>query len=132
MGEHLTAQMIGGILAGYFALFLLISYLTGRKTDNATFFLAGRSSPWYLVGFGMVGASLSGVTPISIPGVVGAGGVNQGFSYMQMVTGYVLGYVLIAEVLMPLYYRLNLSSIYGLLLQRMGWEAYKTSSAYFL
>lgn len=132
MGEHLTAQMIGGILAGYFALLLLISYVTGRKTDNATFFLAGRSSPWYLVAFGMVGASLSGVTFISIPGVVGAGGVNQGFSYMQMVIGYVLGYVLIAEVLMPLYYRLNLTSIYGLLLQRMGWEAYKTGAAYFL
>ncbi len=132
MGEHLTAQMIGGILAGYFALLLLISYLTGRKTDNATFFLAGRSSPWYLVAFGMVGASLSGVTFISIPGVVGAGGVNQGFSYMQMVMGYVLGYILIAEVLMPLYYRLNLTSIYGLLLKRMGWEAYKTGAAYFL
>jgi Na+/proline symporter len=80
----------------------------------------------------MVGATLSGVTFISIPGVVGAGGVNQGFSYMQMVIGYVLGYVLIAEVLMPLYYRLNLTSIYGLLLERMGWEAYKTGAAYFL
>ena len=132
MGHHLTAQMIGGILVGYFALLLLISYFTGRKTDNATFFLGGRSSPWVLVAFGMVGATLSGVTFISIPGVVGAGGVNQGFSYMQMVMGYVLGYVLIAEVLMPLYYRLNLTSIYGLLLQRMGWEAYKTGAAYFL
>jgi Na+/proline symporter len=132
MGHHLTAQMVGGILLGYFALLLIISYFTGRKTDNETFFLAGRSSPWYLVAFGMVGATLSGVTFISIPGVVGAGGVNQGFSYMQMVIGYVLGYIIIAEVLMPLYYKLNLTSIYGLLHQRMGWEAYKTGAAYFL
>jgi len=132
METSLTAGMVGGILVGYFALLLLISYWTGRKSDNETFFLAGRKSPWYLVAFGMVGASLSGVTFISIPGVVGAGELNQGFSYMQMVLGYVLGYVLIAEVLMPLYYRLNLTSIYGLLEQRMGWEAYKTGAAYFL
>src|SRR6056297_3598209 len=126
MGHHLTAQMIGGILVGYFALLLLISYFTGRKTDNATFFLGGRSSPWVLVAFGMIGATLSGVTFISIPGVVGAGGVNAGFGYMQMVFGYLLGYIVIAFVLLPLYYRLQLTSIYSYLGKRFGFFAYKT------
>lgn len=132
MSASLSPAMIAGIIAFYFVILLVISYFTSRNSDNTTFFLAGRQSPWYLVAFGMIGASLSGVTFISIPGVVGAGGLNQGFSYFQMVLGYVLGYVVIAEVLMPIYYRLQLTSIYGFLEQRLGWEAYKTGAAYFL
>jgi Na+/proline symporter len=132
MGPSLSPAMIAGLIACYFIVLLVISYFTSRKSDNTTFFIAGRKSPWYLVAFGMIGASLSGVTFISIPGVVGGDGVNMGFSYMQMVLGYVLGYIVIAEVLMPIYYKLNLTSIYGFLEQRLGWEAYKTGAAYFL
>jgi len=132
MQTALSPFLIGGIILGYFILLLIIAQFTSRSSDNNTFFLAGRQSPWYLVAFGMIGASLSGVTFISIPGVVGAGGLNMGYSYMQMVMGYVLGYVVIAEVLMPLYYSLNLTSIYGFLEKRIGWEAYKSGAAYFL
>jgi SSS family transporter len=109
-----------------------VSWYTSRKADNADFFIAGRQSPWILVAIGMIGASLSGVTFISIPGAVGAGGSNQAFSYMQMVFGYLLGYMVIAHVLMPLYYRLNLTSIYSYLEQRFGFFSYKTGAAYFL
>ncbi len=132
MINQLTPAVILGIIAAYFLLLILVSYFTGRGAGNAEFFLAGRKSPWFLVAFGMIGASLSGVTFISIPGVVGAGGANQAFSYMQMVFGYLLGYLVIAHVLMPLYYRLNLTSIYGYLEQRLGFHAYKTGAAYFL
>lgn len=132
MQQHLTPALILGLIAAYFSLLIIISYFTGRKASNADFFLAGRRSPWPLVAFGMIGASLSGVTFISIPGVVGAGGLNQAFSYMQIVFGYVLGYVFIAQVLMPLYYRLQLTTIYGYLEQRLGIHAYKTGAAYFL
>ncbi|MCB9048188.1 MAG: sodium:solute symporter [Lewinellaceae bacterium] len=128
----MTPTLILGIIAVYFLLLIIVSYFTGRKAGNAEFFLAGRKSPWYLVAFGMVGASLSGVTFISIPGVVGADGANKDFSYMQIVFGYVLGYLVIARVLLPLYYRLNLTTIYGYLEQRLGLHAYKTGAAYFL
>ena len=97
-----------------------------------SFFLPDDAPPWLLVAFGMIGASLSGVTFISIPGVVGGDGHNQAFSYMQMVFGYLLGYVFIAQVLMPMYYRMGLTSIYGYLEERFGWQAYKTGAAYFL
>jgi len=90
MQTALSPFLIGGIILGYFILLLIIAQFTSRSSDNNTFFLAGRQSPWYLVAFGMIGASLSGVTFISIPGVVGAGGLNMGYSYMQMVMGYVL------------------------------------------
>ncbi len=132
MFNQLTPTFILGIIAAYFLLLIIVSYFTGRKAGNAEFFLAGRKSPWYLVAFGMVGASLSGVTFISIPGVVGADGANKDFSYMQIVFGYVLGYFVIARVLLPLYYRLNLTTIYGYLDQRLGLHAYKTGAAYFL
>ncbi|MCB0552584.1 MAG: sodium:solute symporter [Phaeodactylibacter sp.] len=130
--QHLTPTLILSLIAVYFLMLIVVSYFTGRKAGNAEFFLAGRKSPWYLVAFGMVGASLSGVTFISIPGVVGANGLNQDFSYMQIVFGYVLGYLVIARVLLPLYYRLNLTTIYGYLEQRLGLHAYKTGAAYFL
>jgi len=107
---------------------MVISRLTSRTTSNSQFFLAGRKAPWYLVAFGMIGASLSGITFISIPGWVKGGG----FGYMQMVLGYVLGYVFIAYVLLPVYYRLNLVSIYTYLEQRFGRHSYKTGAVFFL
>lgn len=132
MVDNLTPQLILGIICAYFTLLFIISWVTGRKASNEDFFLAGRKSPWFLVAFGMIGASLSGVTFISIPGVVGQEGLNQDFSYMQMVFGYLLGYVFIAHVLMPIYYRMNLTSIYTYLDERLGLEAYKTGAAFFL
>jgi len=120
------------ILIGYFLLLIGISYLSTDDTSNDSFFSANRNSKWYLVAFGMIGASLSGVTFISIPGVVGAGGANQNMSYMQMVFGYLLGYLIIAQVLMPIYYKYQVTSIYEYLDQRLGISAYKTGAAFFL
>ena len=116
------------VISGYFALLLLISYFTSKGADSETFFTGNRQSPWYLVAFGMVGATLSGVTFISVPGEVG----NSQFTYFQMVLGYVPGYAFIALVLMPLYYRLNLVSIYGYLDKRLGFWSYKTGAFFFL
>ncbi|HLF62611.1 MAG TPA: sodium:solute symporter [Saprospiraceae bacterium] len=129
---NVTPQLLLGVVLGYFVVLIIVSLITSRKAGNAEFFIAGRRSPWFLVAFGMVGASLSGVTFISIPGVVGAGGANQAFSYMQIVLGYIIGYALIANVLMPLYYRLGLISIYGYLESRFGIASYKTGSAFFM
>jgi Na+/proline symporter len=112
----------------YFGIILAISQVTGRRADNATFFLGNRQSPWYVVAFGMIGASLSGVTFISVPGWVGA----SQFSYMQMVLGYLVGYFIIARILLPLYYRLNLTSIYTYLEGRLGFWSYKTGAGFFL
>ncbi len=111
---------------------LLISYFTSRKANNQSFYLADRNSPWIVVAIGMIGASLSGVTFISIPGAVGAGGTNMAFSYMQMVFGYLVGYFIIATVLMPIYYRMNLTSIYGYLEDRFGRNSYKVGASFFL
>ena len=120
------------IIALYFALLIGVSYWTSKSTDNASFFLANRKSPWYLVAFGMVGATLSGVTFISIPGVIGGDGVNKAFSYFQMVLGYMAGYFVIAVILLPLYYRLSITSIYQFLDQRFGVSSYKTGAGFFL
>lgn len=117
------------IIAAYFGVLILISYLTGKGGDsNETFFKAKRQSPWYVVAFGMIGASLSGVTFISVPGWVEA----SQFSYMQVVLGYILGYLIIGTVLLPLYYRLNLTSIYTYLGERFGSNSYKTGASFFL
>lgn len=117
------------VLLGYFAVLMLISFISTKKSaDNATFFTANRQSPWYLVAFGMIGASLSGVTFISVPGWV----ENRAFSYMQMVFGYLAGYAVIAGILLPLYYRLNLISIYGYFESRFGPKAYRTGAVFFL
>ncbi len=116
----------------YFALLYIVSHFTSKKADNLTFFNAKKSSSWILVAIGMIGASLSGATFISIPGVVGAGGTNQSFAYMQMVMGYLIGYAIIALVLMPLYYKYNLISIYGYLKERFGVVSYKFGAFYFL
>jgi len=116
------------VVVAYFALLLSISYFTGRKAGNMGFFLGNRKSPWYVVAFGMIGASLSGVTFISVPGWVG----SSQFSYMQMVMGYLLGYFVIATILMPMYYKLKLPSIYTYLDERFGFSSYKTGAAFFL
>lgn len=116
------------LIVAYFSVLIFISYITGKSANNQTFFKANNSSPWYLVAFGMIGASLSGVTFISVPGWVEA----QNMSYMQMVLGYVVGYAVIGLVLLPLYYRLNLTSIYTYLEDRFGKNSYKTGASFFL
>jgi len=108
------------LILAYFSLLIFISYRTGKLATNQTFFKANNSSPWYLVAFGMIGASLSGVTFISVPGWI----EDQNMSYMQMVLGYVVGYAVIGLVLLPLYYRLNLTSIYSYLEDRCGYYSY--------
>lgn len=129
---HLTPSFVLVILFLYFALLIGVAWFTGRNTSNKGFFLANRKVPWYVVAYAMIGTSISGVTFISIPGAVGGSGINMAFSYMQVVLGYLVGYLFIATVLMPMYYRLNLTSIYGYLEQRFGWWSYKTGAGYFL
>jgi Na+/proline symporter len=107
---------------------MVISYLTGKKGDNDTFFTGNKNNKWYVVAFGMIGASLSGVTFISIPGII----QGSGFTYLQMALGYILGYIIIAFVLLPLYYRLNLTSIYAYLEQRFGVATYKIGAGFFI
>ena len=124
----MDAILVIGIMAGYLAVLIMVGRLSSKGANTHTFFTANKQSPWYLVAFGMIGASLSGVTFISVPGEVG----NSFFTYFQVVLGYLLGYFVIATVLMPLYYRLNLVSIYGYLGQRFGFWSYKTGSAFFL
>ncbi len=124
----MSVQLAGGILALYFGMLLAISYFTSRGADTHAFFTANRESPWWLVAFGMIGTSISGLTFISVPGAVG----KTYFTYYQVILGHSLGYLTIALVLMPLYYRLNLISIYGYLEKRFGFWSYKTGSAFFL
>ncbi len=112
----------------YFVLLWLVSLLSSRKADNTQFFLAGRSSRWYVVAFGMIGATISGVSFVSVPGWVN----KSQFSYMQMTLGFFVGYVIIAYVLLPLYYRLGLISIYSYLDRRFGIYTYKTGAAFFI
>ncbi|PNQ73666.1 sodium:solute symporter [Hanstruepera neustonica] len=116
------------LITAYFGLLILISYFTGKEDSNAAFFKANKSAPWYLVAFGMIGASLSGVTFISVPGAV----ESKQFGYLQVVFGYFFGYLIIAYVLLPLYYKLNLTSIYTYLRDRFGNTSYKTGSVAFL
>ena len=116
------------IILGYFTVLFAISRWTGRKATNDTFFRGNRQSPWYMVAFGMVGASISGVTFVSVPGMV----TQIDMTYMQTCLGFILGYVLVAFLLLPLYYRLNLTTIYSYLGQRLGPRAYKTGASLFL
>jgi len=120
------------IIVGYFALLIAISHFTSGKSDSAVFFTGKRQSPWILVAIGMIGASLSGVSFISVPGAVGAGGVNQAFSWMQMVLGFLVGYAVIAHILLPLYYKHNLTSIYEYLGDRFGEVSHKTGALFFM
>ena len=124
----MSPQIAIGILLVYFIILVVIAQITSKNADTQSFFTANKSVPWYLVAFGMIGTSLSGVTFISVPGAVGV----KAFSYFQIVLGYLAGYFFIGTVLMPLYYRLNLISIYGYLEQRIGFWSYKTGSAFFL
>lgn len=124
----MTSQLIFFIFLSYTVLLFIISFITSRNSDNDSFFLNNRQSPWWVVAYGMIGASLSGVTFISIPGWV----MDTQFSYMALVLGYLLGYFTIAKVLLPLYYRLELTSIYSYLGDRFGFWSYKTGAFYFL
>lgn len=111
----------------YFLVLLLFSRLTAGKSDNETFFRANRRSPWYMVAFGMVGASISGISFVSVPGM----SLQSGMTYLQMCLGFILGYFAIAFVLLPVYYRLHLTTIYTYLRERLGRRSYKTG-AFFL
>lgn len=112
----------------YFSVLLAFSKITARRADNATFYLADRRSPWHMVAFGMVGASISGVTFVSVPGMVN----KIGMTYLQTCLGFILGYFAVAFVLLPIYYKLQLTSIYSYLQQRLGNRAYKTGAWFFL
>ena len=124
----MNPQLVFTVISIYFGLLFFISWLTSRKLTGDTFFTGDRNSHWFLVSFGMIGASLSGVTFISVPGEVG----NSNFYYFQVVLGYTLGYLTIAKVLLPLYYRLNLVSIYTFLENRFGFWSYKTGAFFFI
>lgn len=114
-------------IAPYFLILFTISYIAGRKADNEGFFVGNRKSAWYVVAFAMIGSSISGVTFVSVPGMVGI----SNFSYLQMVLGFVTGQIIIAFVLIPLFYRMNLVSIYEYLENRFGTSSYKTGAWFF-
>jgi Na+/proline symporter len=120
--------LLFSFVIGYFFLLLLVAWLTSRQSDNESFFIGNRNSNWMLVAFGMIGTSLSGVTFVSVPGGVG----NGSFFYFQVVLGYLLGYAVIAFVLIPLYYRMNLTSIYTYLEKRFGVNAHKAGAFFFI
>lgn len=124
----MTPTLVFSVLVAYFVLLLIIASKTSKRASNTTFFTADKQAPWYLVAFGMIGATLSGVTFISVTGLVG----TAQFSYVQFILGAVLGYMVIGFVLLPLYYRLNLISIYSYLGDRFGFWSYKTGSSFFL
>ncbi|WP_299125960.1 sodium:solute symporter [uncultured Winogradskyella sp.] len=124
----MTPTSILILISSYFGLLVLISYFTGKDDSNDVFFKAKRQSPWYIVAFGMIGASLSGVTFISVPGMIG----GEQFAYMQGVLGFFVGYLFILSVLIPIYYKLNVTSIYQYLEQRFGYVSYKTGAFFFL
>lgn len=123
----MSSWLVISTIIFYFGLLYLVSWITGRKADNQGFFVGNRKSPWYVVAFAMIGTSISGVTFISVPGWVQA----SSFSYIQMVLGFIMGYVAIAYVLIPLYYRMNLVSIYEYLENRFGFSSYKTGAWFF-
>ena len=116
------------IITCYFSVLFIISFITGRNADNSAFFLGSRKSPWYVIAYAMIGTSISGVTFVSVPGWVG----DTQFAYMQMIAGYLIGYFVIANILLPLYYRLQLTSIYTYLDTRLGYWSYKTGASFFL
>ena len=116
------------IILAYFAILFGISRLTSQKADNSTFYRANRRAPWYMVAFGMIGASISGVTFVSVPGMV----LTSQMTYLQMCLGFIVGYLVIAFVLLPLYYRLNVTTIYTYLGQRLGQRSYLTGASFFL
>ncbi|UAY52686.1 sodium:solute symporter [Ferruginibacter albus] len=132
----MSAQLLLCFVVGYFLILFAVAWYTSRNSNNDSFFIGNRNSNWMLVAFGMIGTSLSGVTFVSVPGSVGniakAGGLATGIIYFQVVIGYLLGYMVIAYVLLPLYYKMNLTSIYNYLQQRFGNWAYKTGASFFI
>ncbi len=124
----MSAIFLFSFVIAYFLLLLGVAWYTSRNSNNDSFFIGNRSSNWKLVSFGMIGTSLSGVTFVSVPGTVGA----KNFGYFQVVMGYFIGYFVVAYILLPLYYRLNLTSIYNYLLGRFGNTAYKTGALFFI
>lgn len=121
-------MIILSVIITYFALLLVLSRLTARRTSNDVFFRGERKSPWYMVAFGMVGASISGVTFVSVPGMV----MGQGMTYLQMCFGFIVGYFIVAFVLLPVYYRHNLTTIYSYLGERLGIRSYLSGTWFFL
>src|SRR5215207_2186271 len=130
----MSAGILFLFVLGYFVLLLIVAYYTSRNSNNDSFFIGNRNSNWMLVAFGMIGTSLSGVTFVSVPGAVGKslGTGFEGFTYFQIVLGYVIGYFIIAYILLPLYYRLNVTSIYNYLSNRLGFISYKTGASFFI
>lgn len=124
----MSPTLLFSFVLGYFLILLVVAWYTSRGSNNDSFFIGNRSSNWMLVAFGMIGTSLSGVTFVSVPGTVGSGG----FQYFQIVIGYFIGYLVIAFILLPLYYKLNLTSIYNYLEQRFGVTSYKTGASFFI
>lgn len=124
----MSSILVASVLIAYFLVLIVIAYLTSRNATSETFFSGNKQSKWYLVAFGMIGTSLSGVTFISVPGSVGDGG----FYYYQLVLGFFIGYMVVAYVLLPLYYKYNLTSIYRYLELRLGFTAYKWGAGYFI
>src|SRR5215204_2208735 len=126
--------LLFSFVIGYFIILLIVAYYTSRNANNESFFIGNKNSNWMLVAFGMIGTSLSGVTFVSVPGAVGKslGTGFEGFTYFQIVLGYVIGYFIIAFVLLPLYYRLNVTSIYNYLSTRLGFVSYKTGASFFI
>src|SRR3954467_15913517 len=128
----MSSSLLLSFLIGYFLILILIAFATSKKaSENSTFFIANRNSKWYLVAFGMIGTALSGVTFISVPGEVGAPSGNQ-FQYFQFVLGNAVGFIIIATVLLPLYYRMKLTSIYSYIESALGQWSYKTAAGIFL
>jgi SSS family transporter len=124
----MSSTLLFSFVIGYFLILLIVAYYTSRNSNNDSFFIGNRNSNWMLVAFGMIGTSLSGVTFVSVPGTVGP----SGFAYFQVVIGYLIGYMIIAFVLLPLYYKLNLTSIYNYLQHRFGAVSYKTGALFFI
>src|SRR6202012_5272559 len=130
----MSSFLLFTFVIGYFLLLLVVAWRTSRHSNNDSFFIGNRNSNWMLVAFGMIGTSLSGVTFISVPGTVGVPGEGglKAFTYFQVVIGYLLGYFVVAFVLLPLYYRMKLTSIYRYLDQRLGIVSYKTGALFFI
>ena len=124
----MSSTLLFTFVIGYFLILLVVAYYTSRNSNNDSFFIGNRNSNWMLVAFGMIGTSLSGVTFVSVPGTVG----SAGFAYFQVVIGYLIGYMIIAFILLPLYYKLNLTSIYNYLHHRFGTVSYKTGALFFI
>lgn len=130
--QVLSPEALLVIIGLHFLLLILIAWFTSRGADNDSFFVANRKSSWVLVAYGMIGTSISGVTFMSVPGAVGAGKANQAFSYLQFVAGNLVGYWIVALVLLPIYYRLNVITIYEYLRVRLGFWSYRTGAGFFL